>query len=393
MNPTELAGDNADQLRLHARLTIRRGNFEFEVPGAAEQLGLPANEHFWRIPPTGGRIDAALQADLSAQPTGVYEYEVTVGMVLLDDTGAHAVGRSETQIGKFIHVNTIGSPFGNGWGLAGLQRIVENADGSVLLVDGDGSEMRFGPPSGTGAPYVAPIGDFSTLEKVDEGNGSIFRRTMKDKTVFRFDNLNRLQSIIDRNANQTNYSYDAQGHLKTITDPASLVTTLTYGAGFVEIKDPANRTTRLDLDGAGNLTRITDPDSSKRSFGYDGARHLISEVDKGGFNETTVYGFHGRAESGVRGDGFEVTVDPVQVHGLFRPEATIDPNGAQEAQALLADAASANPDGSVDATELDQFGQSISERDALGKSIDHIVRDNRNRVVSFQRFERSFEIE
>ncbi|MFM6723630.1 MAG: hypothetical protein ACKPJF_04105, partial [Dolichospermum sp.] len=56
---------NDSNLRLMAELTIKRGDFKLEVPGfAGGQFGLNGGENFWSIPNGGGKIDAALQADL-----------------------------------------------------------------------------------------------------------------------------------------------------------------------------------------------------------------------------------------------------------------------------------------------------------------------------------------
>ena len=41
----------------------------------------------------------------------------------------------------------------------------------------------------------------------------------------------------------------------------------------------AGRTTRLQYDEAGNLTRITDPDGSSRQWRYDSDRHIIEEIE------------------------------------------------------------------------------------------------------------------
>ncbi|MCH7633160.1 MAG: RHS repeat protein [Proteobacteria bacterium] len=46
--------------------------------------------------------------------------------------------------------------------------------------------------------------------------------------------------MIDRNGNTTNYAYDGQGRLTTITDPMGLVTTLAYsGDRLASVTDPA----------------------------------------------------------------------------------------------------------------------------------------------------------
>ena len=72
---------------------------------------------------------------------------------------------------------------------------MEGADGSVLLVDGDGSTLLFQPPTTPGGPYVDPAGDFSTLVKV---SGVAFRRTLKDQTAYDFNARGQLASVRDR---------------------------------------------------------------------------------------------------------------------------------------------------------------------------------------------------
>ena len=48
------------------------------------------------------------------------------------------------------------------------------------------------------------------------------------------------------------------------------------------ITDPALQQTVLEYDAQGNLTKITDPDSTARQFEYDNSHHLIAEIDKRG---------------------------------------------------------------------------------------------------------------
>src|SRR5262249_22746084 len=153
-------------------------------------------DHFWSIPAGGGEIGAALQADLRDQPSGRYDYLLSTGF------RRGSAGSSSTSTGKLVVVNSIASPFGSGWGLAGLAELVINPDGSVLLVDGDGRELLFEAPPTAGAPFIAPPGDFSTLERLADGT---FRRTLKDDTTHYFDGQNRLERVRDRNGNETRY--------------------------------------------------------------------------------------------------------------------------------------------------------------------------------------------
>ena len=126
----------------------------FDDPG---QFGLLGGENFWSIPAGGGPLDVALQMDLVDQPTGVYPYSLNIG--LRGFTGSRFIGSASVIQDELLHVNTIASPFGAGWGIAGLQEIVTGTNGSVLLVDGDGGAML----------YHANQSTISTFDSSDEG--------------------------------------------------------------------------------------------------------------------------------------------------------------------------------------------------------------------------------
>lgn len=368
VNASTLAGLNRDRLRLTAQFTLLRGGFS-----------TPGGTHYWTLPDEPGRAEAAFQADLSSLPSGIYDFELTVGLHLLGESGDQRVGTATRLRGQFLHVSSIGSELGHGWSLAGVQRIVVGSNGAALLIDGDGSELLFGPPSEVGGAFQSPPGDFTTLRRVNIDGALVFQRITQDQTVFLFDTQNRLASITDRNGNQTRYEYDAQGRLVSVTDPVNLQTTLTYLNNSVEIRDPFDRRTNLELNQAGQLVRITDPDDSQRSFGYDALHHLIREVDKRGFIEQTFYGFHGRAVRGVRGDGSEVLVDAVDTKGLF-PAARTSRTAGAPAAALIPTAMNALPNGGVQESQMDQYGQMVSQRDSVGVVLEDIDRNSQNLI-------------
>jgi RHS repeat-associated protein len=144
--------------RLIAELSVDRGNFEYQVPGfAGGEFGLDGGEHFWTLPFEGTEADAALQIDLRSQPSGLYEYNLNSGFYRFN--GESFTGSSAITTGEIVHVNSIDSYFGAGWGLAGLQEIVENPDGSVLLIDGDGTQLLFKPALETVAANTFDTGD------------------------------------------------------------------------------------------------------------------------------------------------------------------------------------------------------------------------------------------
>jgi RHS repeat-associated protein len=364
---------------LVAKLAISRGTFQFQVPGFANapQSGLSGGENFWSVPAGAANVEAALQADLSAQPTGVYTYTLESGLERFD--GTSFTGTLSTSTGTIIQVSTRASPLGSGWSLQGLQQLVVNPDGSVVLVDGDGTALVFQPPLGPGQPYISPDGDFSKLVQNTDGT---FSRTLKDQTVYKFNAQNLLASVTDRNGNQTAYQYDPAGRVTLITDPVGLQTTLAYTNNQVTITDPAGRVTLLQLDAAGNLVQITNPDQSKLSYAYDVNHLLVSATDALGNRSQDGYGFHGRVIKGIRKDGTVVRVAPVETACLLPVDQTADPtNPAQACIATAAQSFNADPT-NVQSSTLDQLGQLVSQSDSLG-ALETVIRNAQNLPIRF----------
>jgi YD repeat-containing protein len=345
---------------LVAKLAVKQGDFTYQVPGIAQgQYGLSGGENFWLLP-NAGTADAALQADLRSLPSGQYTYELTTGLFTSSLNGS-----ATTSTGKLINVNTINSSFGSGWGIAGLQEIVNNEDGSVLLIDGDGSQLLFEAPTAPNSSYASPAGDTSTLVRLADGT---FRRTMKDQTIYHFNTQNKLELVRERNGNETQYIYNTAAQLTQMIDPVGLATTFTYtGDKVTGITDPAGRTTQMQYDSKGNLIKITDPDNSAKSWEYDNEHHVTAAIDKMGNRGEDFYDFAGRVTRAVRPDGSVVQVNTVEVQGLYRPEQTLNPFSAPVAKDLGAAVASyADGNGNVVRTLLDSSGQTISSTDGAG---------------------------
>ncbi|SMP79595.1 YD repeat-containing protein, partial [Neorhodopirellula lusitana] len=402
--------DAAANSEVLARVSVQQGNLTYQVPGFdsqgsgnAEFPDLRGGEHFFRTSPVRGASDYGLQLDLRAMDTGKYEYTVTTGLTqswsqttcigrsFIGDNGeifcsgtTGSVARmsysTQSQSDDLIHVNTINSPFGSGWGLVGLQEIIENEDGSLILIDGDGSELLFGAPVSSGEPYGNPAGDFSKLVKRMDGT---FQRTMEDQTVYSFNTSNQLTTVRDRNENQTEYRYGTAGLLTSIVDPVGLNTTFTYTDGrLTTIADPANRVTRLEYDAQGNLFRVTDPDESQRTWGYDGDHHMTSEVDQLGRREEAFYDVFGRVSRSVLKDGTVVMVSPVVTQGLLTHVKSTDPTTPAQAVDLgPPEAVYADGNGNVVRSRLDRAGQEVGSTDAIG-NLPNIRRNGNNLVTS-----------
>jgi RHS repeat-associated protein len=339
---------------------------KLSVLNSSTGLYSAGKDNIWSIPQNQSGISGAMQTDLSNYPSGVHSYNLSAGIVI--PQGKNWSGSTNQTSGKLVSVNSIHSPFGSGWGISGWQELVENFDGSVLLIDGGGEELVFDKPATAGSSvYVSPSGDFSTLEKLPDGT---FRRTMKDQTVYTFNSNLQLSSVQDRNGNETQYIYDTSNKLIEIIDPVGLKTSLTYnGEGKVsQITDPAGKLTLLNYDAAGNLISVTDPDTTTRTWEYDSKHHMTAEVDQRGNREETYYNFAGRVVGGKRKDGSTVSIASVQSENLLPPTATTSITSGGKTRAFSNNIYSAYVDGlgNPKFTQLDSAGQAISAKDGEG---------------------------
>jgi RHS repeat-associated protein len=368
----EVQSDSA--VRLVAALTLSRGNFSFQVPGApAGAFGLAGGENVWAIPqfppnPTFqnrpvGNLDASEQIDMANMPSGVYHLQIQEGLRRFN--GQLLTGSDVNDSDTIASVNDTASPFGSGWGIAGLQQIVTNPDGSALLIDGSGGSLMFGAPATAGQPFVDPAGDFSTLVQRPDGT---FQRTLPDQTVYSFNAAGLLATVTARNGNTTTYTYDGNGNLTRITDPVGLKTTFTNTSGKVTaITDPAGRVTTLAYDATGNLIRITDPDGTHVDYQYDAGHHLTVATDQRGNSARHVFDSSGRVTEVIRPDGSVVRVQPPETHGLLPASATADA-AAPPAAAVAAGGTTTYTDGNgnVTAANLDRFGRAVTATDGAG---------------------------
>ena len=127
------------------------------------------------------------------------------------------------------------------------------------MLNGNGSEQIFLPPSVPGEAYTALSLDRSVLKQQEDGT---FYRRMIDGTEEEYDSNGLLQIVRDRNGNETTFHFSDEGKIEKIVDPVGLTTTFRYSGGLVsQIEDPAGRITTLNHVSK-NLTSVTDPDLS-----------------------------------------------------------------------------------------------------------------------------------
>ncbi len=285
------------------------------------------------------------------------------------------------------NVEILGPTHGNGWSdltdhLFTLQydtdRIVITIDGvQIFDVAGSFPPGRFGfynfsqtdvryelfTSAGT---FTSLDGDFSELIGYEDGT---FSRTLKNGMRIEY-NANGLQvAKIDRNGNTTTYAYDGQERLTSITDPVGKVTTLAYsGNNLASVTDPAGRVSTFSHDGDGNMTQVTFPDTTSRTFGYDSRHLMTSETNARNLTTTRQYDFTGRFIQSMRPDSSTRQATNMQTVGLVDPASGLG-TAANPATFVRPDAAIStftDGNGHVQTFETDGFGKLTRMTDANG---------------------------
>jgi RHS repeat-associated protein len=269
----------------------------------------------------------AVQFDAVNMPTGVYSYTLVVRNWWADGSM-----RETSMPVRAIVVNETGSFFGWGWSLVGLQRLYRQADGALLITEGDGSAVRFGFTCAT-CTYASPAGEFSQVTPVGTvgADGIKYRRRYPDGTTYSFHTDGRLLRVEDRFGNRTTYNWDSQARLQWIGDPGGNSLWFGYGANarLSSINDTGGlRVTWFTVDANLNLTEIMDPlgGYSLRAT-YDASHRMRTRTDRRGSVSGFAYDFAGKLAADtlptISADG--VNVRPVSKGRSLETTVLIDP--------------------------------------------------------------------
>jgi len=201
--------------------------------------------------------------------------------------------------------------FGTNWRTNLEERLVyDSPDNLPKYTMGDGSVWTFATETtGSFIGYRA-IAPANNLTRINSGDAT-YTLIEHDGSKKLFDSTTgALLSIIDRNGNTTQLSYDTAKRLSTVTDPASrhlyfnypdnnstLVSSVTSDVGI---------TIAYTYDGEGRLIKVTKPDNTTISFDYDANSMLTAVRDnEGKILESYTYDPSGRGITATRANGVE----------------------------------------------------------------------------------------
>jgi RHS repeat-associated protein len=263
----------------------------------------PGDDYVLEIPTWAYPNEVAL----TSQQTGRYEWPVDVKMYY--GTGPDATVGQFQMDAWTVQVDNQQSPYGAGWGISGVDHLVDDCCHGVIWVSGNGDWRWFAQnPDGS---YTNPPEDFGTL--VENADGS-WKYTAKDGTVTNFDFNGDQTSVVDTHGLATTYRYNGNGALTEVDSIDGGVTTFAYGSGGVTITEPGNRVWTLTLSG-GDLTQITDPTGATRTLAY--STHHLTHDSWAPLSTTYAYNNdNGVLDSVDQGAGSVWVVNPVALVGV-----------------------------------------------------------------------------
>jgi YD repeat-containing protein len=196
--------------------------------------------------------------------------------------------------------------FGPNWRSNYEERVFLGSDNYMKYARGDGSFWSFGA-NGSSLSVAAPANVNATLSQ----GTSYWTMTFQNGEQRLFDNTSgNLISIIDRNGNATQLTYDSVARLVTVTDPASRHLYFSYASGSSFLVTGVTSDVGLSLsyayDTQGRLIQVTNPDSSTVSFSYDSNSFISSVTDsQGKILESHTYDSSGHGLTSSRANGVD----------------------------------------------------------------------------------------
>jgi YD repeat-containing protein len=221
--------------------------------------------------------------------------------------GGLTVERTWNSLWPPTQSGMIAGLFGNRWRSTYEERVFQGSDGTMKYARSDGSFWSFWVYNGPGYILAAPTNQSATLIF----DGSNWTVTFANGEQRIFDGTSGdLTSIIDRNGNTTQLTYDSIGRLTTVTDPVSRHLYFAYPSDtsllVSAITSDVGVSTSYSYDSDGRLTTATEPDGSTLSFAYNSNSMITSVTDsEGKIIESHTYDSAGRGLTSSRADGVE----------------------------------------------------------------------------------------
>ncbi len=196
--------------------------------------------------------------------------------------------------------NSLEAPWGKvsqRWWQA-YERYLQVGDGEVDVFDATGNLLRFtAKADGT---YTTPTGYSKDLKKNADGTYTLTDRKSGSKDTY--NDHGTLLKVTDKNkgtitVDQHDEGSEHKGFKLTETRSGRWIDLVKTYPNQWQAKDHTGRTAVLDLDGAGNLAKVTDTNGKATTYEYDGSRRVTKVTTPEGTVTLFTYDGHNRVRS------------------------------------------------------------------------------------------------
>jgi RHS repeat-associated protein len=356
----------------------------------------------------------SIQVDASDLPTGVYNWNLTAqiygdGDVPVEGTEYYK-NEASYDYSPLHVVNRIGSSFGDGWSLPGLDQLIIQHDLSgrpdgVALLSSDDALIWFGEDYDNEANtyYIRERNPYNFSELLKDDYSNTYTLTDPDGTVHNFDGDGFLTSVVDRNGNTiTSYHYES-GLVDRITqlpDFDGPTTTFEYNeddliwkiTDFCESDGTpqvgVSQTTEYTYSMTGSHVdqmQMTEPDPDGSSdplqspittYNFDEAGRLTSLIDPRGLETDVEYDSVGLVHRIIERCGGTITIETLESQSAGSPTSSspgmplMIPYGSTDAITSATVESSGyeiqNIYGNTSEIVRGMFGNILAEKDAEG---------------------------
>jgi RHS repeat-associated protein len=123
--------------------------------------------------------------------------------------------------------------------------------------------------------------------------GKLFKTINPDDTFtqYEYDSEGNIGSVTDPNTHTTYYDYDALNRLTTVSKPGSAITSYDYDVhgNLTSVTDAESHVTTYEYDDMGRVLTSTSPDTGTVTYVYDEAGNLTQKTDAKGIAVGYVY--------------------------------------------------------------------------------------------------------
>ena len=183
-----------------------------------------------------------------------------------------------------------GGDLGPKWSHSYSIKLIERADGSIILDSPSGKQMIFELNGGLYYPQGKTGLKHSTIDKT----ASEYILTTQN-TSYYFDLGGLITSYYDKNGNATTFLY-LDGELVSVLDPTGRKTSIAHDleGRIIGVTSPHGKVFALGYDTDGMLSSVTNPDGGVWAYTYDADGRMITKTNPRGGVYTYTYTTEGR---------------------------------------------------------------------------------------------------